>query len=96
MDNINNWLLKEMKSRNWSQAELARRAGVSRTAISDVLSGKRMMGKDLAQSVAEAFKIPVTEIYRVIGILPPEPSENPLIKQIYLTSDLPENEFSNS
>lgn len=93
MDTLNDWLLKEMKSRNWTQAELARRAGVSRTAIGDVLSGKRNMGKDLAQLVAEAFKIPVVEVYRVAGILPPEPNENPIIKQIaHLAIDLPDDE----
>lgn len=93
MDTVPNWLMKEMKSRSWTQAELARRAGVSRTAIGDVISGKRNMGKDLAQLVAEAFKIPVVEVYRVAGILPPEPTENKIIKQIsYLTSDLPEAE----
>lgn len=93
MDTLNDWLLTEMKSRNWSQADLARHAGVSRTAISDVLSGKRKMGKDLAQFVAAAFKIPIAEVYRQAGLLPPEPTENPIIKQItYLTSDLPDSE----
>lgn len=93
MDTLNDWLLKEMKSRNWSQADLARHAGVSRTAISDVLAGKRKMGKDLAQFVAAAFKIPVAEVYRQAGILPPEPNENPIIKQIaHLAIDLPDDE----
>lgn len=51
------------------------------------------MGKELATLIAEALKIPIIEVYRVSGILPPEPDESPLINQIsFLISNLPEAE----
>lgn len=93
VNTLTDWLLNELHVRDWTQAELARRAGVSRAAISDIISGKRNMGKDLAQSVSEALKIPIEEIYRAAGLLPPKPEENRIIKQIaHLTHDLPEQE----
>lgn len=82
MNTLADWLIKELKIREWTQAELARRAGVSRAAISDVISGKRNMGTELAQSVAEALKAPVEEVYRVAGILPSSPPKDETLYRI--------------
>lgn len=93
MNTLNDWILNELSTRDWSQADLARRAGVSRAAISDVISGKRNIGKDLAQSIAEAFKLPLEDVYRAAGLLPPEPIETKLSRQItHLTTQLPPEE----
>ena len=93
MNIINNWLLNELRKRDWSQADLARRAGVSRTAISDIISGKRKIGRDLAVSISEAFKLPLEEVYRAAGLLPPEPAETKLARQItHITAQLPPEE----
>jgi transcriptional regulator with XRE-family HTH domain len=82
MDTIDNWLLTELKIRDWSQADLARHAGVSRTAISDIISGKRKIGRDLAVSIAEVFKLPLEEVYRRAGILPPQPAQDETLYRI--------------
>ena len=76
------WLLVEMKERGWSQSELARRAGVSPTAISDVLSGRRNIGKDLATSIAEALRIPAKQVFSEAGLLPTDKGVNKEIEQI--------------
>lgn len=77
-----NWLLDELKVRDWSQADLARRAGVSRTAISDIISGRRNIGKDLALSLSEVFNLPLEEVYRRSGILPLEPPQDETLYKI--------------
>ena len=69
------WLSAEMKTRGWSQAELARRANTSRSAINGLLSGWRGPGPDLARSIAHALKLPDETVFRAAGLLSPV-SEN--------------------
>lgn len=50
------------------------------------------MGKDLAQSVAEALKLPLEEVYRAAGILPPErPKDETLYRIEHLYHTLKED-----
>lgn len=65
------WLSSEMELRGWSQAELARRANTSRSAINGLLSGSRGPGPDLARSIAHALKLPDETVFRAAGLLPP-------------------------
>jgi transcriptional regulator with XRE-family HTH domain len=69
-DKFSVWLLNEIQSRGWSQAELARRAGSSRTAISDVISEKHPAGFDLCIGIAQALKYPPEAVLRAAGLLP--------------------------
>jgi len=88
MNTFNEWLLSELEKRDWSQADLARRTGVSRTAISDIISGKRNMGRDMAISLAEALKLPLEEVFRA-ALLPPKPESNPLVEEgLYILQQL--------
>lgn len=66
---FSDWLLAQLKERDWSQAELARRSSVSRAAISDVLSEKRGIGSDLAAAIALGLGIPEEEVFRAAGLL---------------------------
>lgn len=70
-ENFSRWLLSELEGRNWSQSDLARRAKVSNAAISDVLSGRRNIGSNLAYAIALAMNVPVEVVYREAGLLPP-------------------------
>lgn len=76
------WLENEMHTRNITQSELARRAGVTRAAINGVLSSARGPGVELCQGIAKAFKIPPEEVYRAAGILPPVPKEDEDLSKI--------------
>jgi len=76
------WIQEQMKSREWSQAELSRQAGLSRTAISDVISGKAGPGYHLCMSVANAFEMPPESIMRVAGLLPAKPDIDEGIEKI--------------
>lgn len=74
MDTFAEWLANEMNRRQWSQAELARRAGTSRSAINGLITGVRGPGPDLSNAIAHAFNLPAEDVYRAAGLLPPEPT----------------------
>jgi transcriptional regulator with XRE-family HTH domain len=65
------WLENVMVQQGLSQSELARRSGVTRSAINGVLKGTRGPGVDLANGIAKALKLPPEEVYRAAGLLPP-------------------------
>jgi len=75
-------LTKLLEQKGWSQAELARRTGRSRTAISDIISGKRAIGRDLALDIADALNIPPAEMFRLAGLLPANPAADQTLDRI--------------
>ena len=50
---------------NWG-----RRAGLSQTAVSNVISGNRKAGPEFCVKVARAFGVPPEKVLRLAGILP--------------------------
>ena len=87
------WLMNKLIEKGWSQAELAYKAGVSRTAISDVISEKRSAGTELCRAIARAFNLPPELIFRKAGLLPAAPDNSPTLESInYKLSLLPESE----
>lgn len=90
---FSNWLLNKLREKGWNQAELATRAGVTRTAISDVISGRRNAGPDLCSSIARALDLPPEAVFRAAGLLPPVSPESEVAQQIlHLLSQLPPDE----
>jgi transcriptional regulator with XRE-family HTH domain len=76
------WLLAEMEQRGWSQSDLARHAKVSNAAISDIFSGRRNIGKNLATALADGLDLPIQTVFRAAGLLPPDKKVNEEIEQI--------------
>ncbi len=80
------WLEGEMGRRRISQAELARRGGISQAAVSLVLKRKRQAGRDLCYAVAAAFEMDEEEVMRLAGLLPkrrkPEPIEEHITREV--------------
>lgn len=68
------WVKAELTDRGWSHRELARRAGVSQTAVSGTLSGERNPGADFCIKLAKAFDETPERLLRLAGILPPLPA----------------------
>jgi transcriptional regulator with XRE-family HTH domain len=66
------WLQSELDKRQWSQADLAYSAGISRAVINKLLNKKTYPQPDTLQAIARALKIPVESIYRVAWLLPEE------------------------
>lgn len=93
MDNFSVWLLQEIESRGWNQAELHRKSGLSRTVISDVLSNKVSPGYEFCIAVGKALHVPGDHIMRIAGLLPPIPEQTQQIEQlVYLFERLNEKD----
>ena len=71
-----NFIETELEKRNWNREELARRAGITSSAISLVYSGKRNPGTEMCRGIARAFKMPETIVFQAAGIMEPI-EENP-------------------
>src|SRR5688572_12112390 len=71
MNNFGNWLLLELEKRGMSQSDLARAGGVSRAAVSEAISGRRKVGKDLAKGIAKGLDLPEEQVFREAGLLSP-------------------------
>jgi len=88
MEKFVDWLKLEMKKQNLSQAELARRSGVTRSSINGVLTQSRGIGVDLLQDIAKGLKVPIETVYRKVGLLPEKPHDETIERIDYLISTL--------
>ncbi len=64
------WLQAEMDKHQWSQADLARYADLSRAVINKLLNGRTYPQPTTLDAIARALKIPAETIYRRAGLLP--------------------------
>jgi transcriptional regulator with XRE-family HTH domain len=64
------WIVDETERRNWSNNELAKRAGLSPSYVSMVLSGQRSVTFDFCAGIAKAFGERPEVIFRKAGLLP--------------------------
>ena len=76
------WLEDQIKGRKWTRSELARRAGVSSAAISDVMNQNRNPGVELCSGIARAFSLPPEEVLRRAGLLPDTGEPDDLLTRI--------------
>lgn len=65
------WLRGLLMAYNMSQAELARKAGVSPAHVSRALSGATV-GEDFCRKIAKPLEIPEEVVFRNAGILTPK------------------------
>lgn len=76
------WLLDELKDRGWTQAELARRAKISKGAISNIIVNIRQPGPEICEAIATAFHIPAEDVFRQAGLLNTSRISDPDIDEI--------------
>jgi len=67
LSNFGTWLKNAIKECGWSQAELTRRANVSRSAINGIINGNRNPGRDLLLAFSMALNLPAEELFQAIG-----------------------------
>lgn len=90
---FSDWLVDWLNKKGWTQSELANRAGVTRTAISDVISRRRNPGTDLCLAIARALDLPPEIVFRAAGLLPPAPSNTEFEEHfLHLLRQLPPKE----
>ena len=68
--NFSEWLENEMRVRDWTRTETARRGSISISMLDKVISGHAEPGRRFLDGIAKAFKKPHEEVYRAAGILP--------------------------
>lgn len=69
MTEFTHWLKIELSRRGWSQAELARRAGLSKSGVSYVLTGARIPGALTVAAIARALDLPEDQVFEKAGLL---------------------------
>lgn len=76
------WLLAELEYRGWSRSEAARRGRISPSMIDKVIGGFSAPGLHFCESMARAFEMPLEDIFRLAGILPPLSDSDPSTAQL--------------
>ena len=77
------WLMLNMREREWSQSDLARASGLTRQAISYYLGDKSKSPDEIAlRKLARAFQIPPEQVFRAAGLLPPKPADDPWVDEM--------------
>ena len=87
-------LLDLLARKGLSQADLSRRTGYSKAAISDVISGRRNLGTEFAIDISKALDIPPEDFLRMMSILPPKPDADltlNTIEHLYHTLEDPDS-----
>jgi len=70
VDTFGEWLKATLEDKGWTQGELGRRSGVSRGAISNIISKRRLPSPESCVNFAKAFNIPPETVLRMAGYLP--------------------------
>lgn len=73
---IGPWIERELRSREWRQADLARRARVSTTAVSDWVRGKRVPDPASCDLLADIFHANLDYVLDLAGHRPPDPRDD--------------------
>ena len=82
MTDFVDWLSAELDQRAWSMSELARRAGISHSLISQVLSEKQYPTPDFVLAVTGGLDADPVYALRLAGHLPPAPPITDLDTQV--------------
>lgn len=72
-DNLIFWLANELNERGWSQRELARRADIAPTTVSEVLAERRKPTFDFCAAIAGPLGKTPVDVFRLAGLLPSPP-----------------------
>jgi transcriptional regulator with XRE-family HTH domain len=68
------WLAEQMHQRQWTQAQLANRAGITPAALSRVLSRERYPGVEMCRGLAQALNLKDYQVLQLAGLIATEPA----------------------
>lgn len=87
------WINKMMLDNGWYQADLAKKAGISKATISDISAGKIDPGFSVCIRLAKALSLPATEVLRVAGLIPQISVPNTALEKLtYIFEQLPDEQ----
>jgi len=93
IEDFRHWIKEEIDRRYWTYNELARQADLSSAFVSMVMTGQRNPGEKFCHGIAKAFDLPIDDIFRRAGILPPIPDLDANAEaMLHLFRNLPESE----
>jgi transcriptional regulator with XRE-family HTH domain len=72
---LSGWIQGKLDDIGWSQNQLARQAGLTKSQISRIVNGKSPSIQE-AKSIAHALHVPAESVFRLAGHLPPTPTYN--------------------
>lgn len=75
MNKFVEWLNQELNQRGWSYSDLARRAALSRSAVSTVISETQAPGLKFCVKVSKALGYPPEYVLRKAELIPPSPED---------------------
>ena len=88
---FSNWLLNELKKRDWNNSDLARHSRLTRQAVGNYING-RTPSPEAVKAIARALKVPPETVSRQAGLLPSESQEAAEIRELkHLFDQLPDN-----
>lgn len=67
------WVANYKEQYGWSDSELARRIGVHPSTVSRILNRERKVSYDFCLGIARVLNMPIEDILRRAGLLPPIP-----------------------
>lgn len=76
------WLQEQLDKKGWNQSKLASAAHLGKGSLSDIMSGRRKVGSEVARAIADALKLPPEQVFRAAGILPAEREEDPWVDEM--------------
>lgn len=66
------WLLGELDERGWSREDLARKAGIKSTGITNIVNRNKNLGPDLARAIANALGVKQRILFTIARIIDDE------------------------
>lgn len=81
-DNFGAWLQKQLNRRQWTQTELAKRAGVGQTTVSAWLRGARLPDALSCDKIADALFLSRDEVLARAGLRPVEHDDSDLVREL--------------
>jgi transcriptional regulator with XRE-family HTH domain len=76
------WLEKQLRDRKMRPVDLVRLSGMDSGVVSNLINNRRNPGIESCKAIAQALKIPITEVLSAAGIIPEKPTSEQLTDAI--------------
>ena len=93
MTKLSEWLRKELRARDWTQADLANNSGIPPASISRIINETRGPSPETCRALAETFNYPQEYVFKKAGLIDEKEKENidpTLAEANRLMKELPE------